>query len=142
MKNIISALILSLLSLNTFALDCEISTDKNGDGNYDHLIVSVPNVTHQDMIFIFKDGRIHREEGINVGNQKYFSLDSINTKRSLDGSKIIAFGTQGSVVSVVARHVAGSQQDFESLSAGIFDVNAAFGALLDYTTKLRVACFK
>jgi hypothetical protein len=141
MKTFLFATIATLISLNSFALDCEISTDKNGDGNYDDLVRSVPNVTHKDMIFIFKDGSTHREEGVEIGNEKLFTLKNSSNK-GLDGSKIIAFGTQGSVVAVVARHVAGTQQDFESLSAGIFDLNAPFGVILDYTTKLKVACFK
>lgn len=136
------AAILTFTALNSFALDCEITTDSNGDGNYDVLVRSVPNVTNQDMVFIFKDGSSRRNQGIDIGSRKYFSIENQVSNKSLDGSKIVAFGTQGSTVVVTARHVAGTQQDFESLSAGAYDANAPFGVLIDYTTKLRITCVK
>jgi hypothetical protein len=142
MKKLILGSLLTLFTFNSFALDCEISTDKSGDGNYDDLIKSVPNVTNKDMIFIFKDGSTHRQEGLDIGVKKFFTLDTSKINKSLDESKIIAFGTQGSTVVVTARHVAGTQQDFESLSAGAYDLNAPYGILIDYTIKLRIACFK
>jgi hypothetical protein len=142
MKKLILAGILTLATFNCFALDCEITTDSNGDGNYDQLVRSVPNVTNQDMVFIFKDGSSRRNQNIDIGNSKYFSIENTAINKSLDGSKIIAFGTQGSTVIVTARHVAGTLQDFESLSAGAYDSNAPFGVLIDYTTKLRITCVK
>jgi hypothetical protein len=142
MKNLFFGILLTMVSFNSYALDCEVSTDKNGDGNYDDLVVAVPSVTDKDMIFIFKNGGVTRQSGIDIGNKKNFTLEKTAITSGFEGTKIIAFGTNGSNVVVTAQHVAGTQQDFESLSAGAFDTNAAYGVLIDYTTKLRVACFK
>lgn len=142
MNKIILTTFIALLSLNLLALDCNVSTDSNGDGNFDHVIIQASNIVDQDMIFIFKDGSAHRQSNIAIGSEVSFSLESNKFDKSLEGTRIIAFGRNSSNVAVIAKHVKGTKEDFISTSATAFDFNAAFGFLIDYTTNTQVSCFK
>jgi hypothetical protein len=129
-------------TLNTFALECVVYTDLNNDGQYDDLVTQVPNVVHQDMIIVLKDGTVHRQSSIDIGNNKFFTLNKFQLNIDLEGSRVIVFGKQTSNVIVSARHVSGTQTDFESLSATVFDPSSPYSALIDYQNILSINCFK
>lgn len=138
MKKLILNSILMLSSLNTFALDCSVITEGT-NGDYDNLLTNVLNVQDKDLVFILKDGSIHRRSNIDIGSQKSFKLanSKINT---LEGSRIISFGTGATNVILTAKHIAGTQAEFSSLSATAFASSSPYGVLLDYTNKFMISC--
>ena len=142
MKNLFLNLIVLLFSSTCFALDCTIQSDLNGDGNYNNLILRVPNVVNQEMVFVFKDGSTYRKNSEALLEEKFFSVNIEKGLNNMEGSRLIVFGTENSNIIVSARHVTGTQSDFESLSATAFDHGSSFGILVDYQNNFHITCLK
>jgi hypothetical protein len=142
MKRLILSSLLIFFTLNAFAFECVVYTDLNNDGQYDDLVTQVPNVVHQDMIIVLKGGTVHRKSGIDIGNNNFFTLNKSQLNIDLEGSRVIVFGKQASNAIVSARHVSGTQADFESLGATVFDPSSQYSALIDYQFFLSINCFK
>lgn len=139
MKKLILSTLISITSLNSYGLDCTVNTDLQNDGQYDDLVANVTNVQDQNMLIILKDGSVHRQENIEIGQDKNFSILN-KTNKSFEGSRIISFGIGSSNVLVTAKHIPGSATDFQSLSATAFAPSSQYGILLDYTNKFMITC--
>jgi hypothetical protein len=126
-------------SLNTFALDCSINTDSNNDGKYEEVVANVVNVQANDLIIVLKDGSVQRQKNVNIGSQKSFTLTN-NKLKTFEGSRVVSFGTGTSNVIVTAKHISGTQAEFQSLSATAFSPSSPYGILLDYTIKFMITC--
>lgn len=145
MKTLFISLALITTCFNAFSYDCVIKTDKNGDGNYDHTLAQVPTVLDGDMIFIFKDDSVFRQSGFavkNIESEFFVPADSIISSTSIEGSRLVVFGTQNSKVIVTAKHVVGTASSFESQSGTAYDAKSPYGILLDYANKLNITCIE
>lgn len=129
-------------SFNTQALDCKVKTDSNADGNFNKLVTNVKTVLDGDMVFILKNGSVHRQNNSQFKMQKIISPDNseLSPISGIAGAKLLAFGTRTSNVVVTAKHVRGTTSDFESTSAVAYDFTSPFGILIDYKNNLSVTC--
>jgi hypothetical protein len=143
MKKLLICLSLIVLSQSTFAYDCVIKTDKNGDGNHDHTLAQVPKVLDGDVIFILKDDSVFRQSAFDIQNisKKFFvPVDSSLSNTDVEGSRLVVFGTKNSRVVVTAKHVSGTASSFESQSGAAYDSKSPYGILLDYANNLNITC--